>query len=40
MKHFGMASGNSNPSREAKTHNGLQIHPYIGATLDGIQFFW
>ena len=40
MKHFGMASGNPNPSREAKTHNGLQIYPYMGATLDGIQFFW
>jgi catechol 2,3-dioxygenase-like lactoylglutathione lyase family enzyme len=40
IRHFAMGSGNPNPSREAKTHNGLQIYPYIGATLDGIQFFW
>jgi catechol 2,3-dioxygenase-like lactoylglutathione lyase family enzyme len=40
MKHFGATSGNPNPSREARVYNGLQIYPYIGANLDGIQFFW
>ena len=40
MKHFGAVSANPNPSREARTHNGLQIYPYIGAKLDGVQFWW
>lgn len=40
LKHFGMTSGNPNPSREARTHNGLQIYPYMGTNLDGVQFFW
>lgn len=39
MKHFG-ATGNANPSREARVYNGLQIYPFMGANLDGIQFFW
>jgi catechol 2,3-dioxygenase-like lactoylglutathione lyase family enzyme len=39
MKHFS-ASGNANPSREARVFNGLQIYPFMGANLDGIQFFW
>jgi catechol 2,3-dioxygenase-like lactoylglutathione lyase family enzyme len=40
LKHLGATSANANPSREARTHNGLQIYPYMGANLDGIQFFW
>lgn len=40
MRHFGATSANPNPSREARVHNGLQIYPYMGANLDGIQFFW
>ncbi len=40
MKHFGATSASPNPSREARVHNGLQIYPYLGANLDGIQFFW
>lgn len=40
MKHFGATSGNPNPSREERVYNGLQIYPYMGANLDGIQFFW
>ena len=40
MKHFGATSADPNPSREARTHNGLQIYPYMGAKLDGVQFWW
>lgn len=40
LKHFGMTTNNANPSREARTHNGLQIYPYMGTNLDGVQFFW
>ena len=40
LRHFGATSANANPSREARTHNGLQIYPFMGANLDGIQFFW
>lgn len=40
LKHFGGRSGNPNPSREARLHNGLQIYPFMGLNLDGIQFFW
>ena len=40
MKNFSATSGNANPSREARVHNGLQIYPFMGANLDGIQFFW
>jgi catechol 2,3-dioxygenase-like lactoylglutathione lyase family enzyme len=40
IKHFGAVSANPNPSREARMHNGLQIYPYIGAKLDGVQFWW
>lgn len=40
MKHFGATTGNPNPSREARVYNGLQIYPFMGANLDGIQFFW
>ena len=40
IKHFGATSGAPNPSREARVYNGLQIYPYMGANLDGIQFFW
>lgn len=39
MKNFG-ATGNANASREARVYNGLQIYPFMGANLDGIQFFW
>ncbi|HEX5000702.1 MAG TPA: VOC family protein [Terriglobia bacterium] len=39
MTHFG-ATGNRNASREARVYNGLQIYPFMGANLDGIQFFW
>jgi len=40
LKHFGATSANPNPPREARTHNGLQIYPYMGANLDGVQFWW
>lgn len=40
LKHFGATSNNPNPSREAREHKGLQIYPYMGANLDGIQFWW
>lgn len=40
MQRFGATSGNPNPPREARVYNGLQIYPYMGANLDGIQFFW
>jgi len=40
LKHFGATSTNPNPSREARTHNGLQIYPFMGADLDGIRFYW
>jgi catechol 2,3-dioxygenase-like lactoylglutathione lyase family enzyme len=40
MKEFGATSGTPNPSRDARVYNGLQIYPYMGANLDGIQFFW
>ncbi len=40
MKYLGATSGTPNPSREVRSHNGLQIYPYMGANLDGIQFFW
>ncbi len=40
VKHFGATTGNPNPSREARVYNGLQIYPFMGANLDGIQFFW
>ena len=40
VRHFGATSANANPSREAHSHNGLQIYPFMGASLDGIQFFW
>jgi catechol 2,3-dioxygenase-like lactoylglutathione lyase family enzyme len=40
LKHFNATSTNSTPSREARTHNGLQIYPFMGADLDGIRFYW
>lgn len=40
MRHFGATSNNPEPSREARTHNGLQIYPFMGANLDGVQFYW
>jgi catechol 2,3-dioxygenase-like lactoylglutathione lyase family enzyme len=40
MKHFGATSANPDPSREARVHNGLQIYPFMGARLDGVQFYW
>jgi catechol 2,3-dioxygenase-like lactoylglutathione lyase family enzyme len=40
LKHFNATSTNPNPSREARTHNGLQIYPFMGADLDGIRFYW
>ncbi len=40
LKHFGGRSNNPNPSREARLHNGLQIHPFMGVMIDGVQFFW
>jgi catechol 2,3-dioxygenase-like lactoylglutathione lyase family enzyme len=40
MRHFGATSAAPNPSREARLHNGLQIYPFMGANLDGIQFYW
>jgi catechol 2,3-dioxygenase-like lactoylglutathione lyase family enzyme len=40
LKHFNAASTNPNPPREARTHNGLQIYPFMGADLDGIRFYW
>jgi catechol 2,3-dioxygenase-like lactoylglutathione lyase family enzyme len=40
LEHFGATSGNPDPPREAREHNGLQIYPYMGARLDGIQFWW
>ena len=40
LKHFGGTTNNANPSREARTHNGLQIYPFMGLNLDGVQFFW
>lgn len=40
LKHFGATSTNPNPSREARTHNGLQIYPFMGADLDGVRFYW
>lgn len=41
LKHFGATSTNpTNPSREARLHNGLQIYPFMGADLDGVRFYW
>ncbi len=40
LKHFGATSTNPNPSSEPRTHNGLQIYPFMGADLDGIRFYW
>lgn len=40
MRHFGATSTNANPSREVRTHTGLQIYPFMGADLDGIRFYW
>jgi catechol 2,3-dioxygenase-like lactoylglutathione lyase family enzyme len=40
LKHFGATSTNPEPPREARTHNGLQIYPFMGADLDGIRFYW
>ncbi|MEO8306659.1 MAG: VOC family protein [Pseudomonadota bacterium] len=40
MKHFGAISADPNPPRAARMHNGLQIYPYMGAKLDGVQFWW
>jgi catechol 2,3-dioxygenase-like lactoylglutathione lyase family enzyme len=40
LKHFNASSTNPNPSREPRTHNGLQIYPFMGADLDGIRFYW
>jgi len=40
LKHFGATSANANPPREARTHNGLQVYPFMGANLDGVQFWW
>ena len=40
LKHFGGRSNNPNPSREARLHNGLQIYPFMGVMVDGVQFFW
>lgn len=40
VTHFNATSTNPNPSREARTHNGLQIYPFMGADLDGIRFYW
>jgi catechol 2,3-dioxygenase-like lactoylglutathione lyase family enzyme len=40
LKHFNASSTNPNPSREPRTHNGLQIYPFMGADLDGVRFYW
>lgn len=40
MRHFGATSANANPPREARSYNGLQIYPFMGARLDGVQFYW
>jgi catechol 2,3-dioxygenase-like lactoylglutathione lyase family enzyme len=40
LKHFNATSTNPNPSREPRSHNGLQIYPFMGADLDGIRFYW
>jgi catechol 2,3-dioxygenase-like lactoylglutathione lyase family enzyme len=40
VRHFSAAATNPNPSREARTHNGLQIYPFMGADLDGVRFYW
>jgi catechol 2,3-dioxygenase-like lactoylglutathione lyase family enzyme len=40
LKQFGATSTNASPSREVRSHNGLQIYPFMGADLDGIRFYW
>lgn len=40
LRHFGATSGNPDPSREERAHNGLPIYPFMGANLDGVQFWW